>query len=99
MNEFIIEDAGTFYTTIKGNPLYEGTDDAEVLRVLEDQWLARQKAAEADGRTETNLTKYMFFQGMFAGCLIAWKQAKHHYETLAFRDGIDPTTGRKIKEA
>jgi hypothetical protein len=97
--QFIIRDAESFYQTIKSNPLYDGLDDAEIIEALDAYFRPRVSAASADGLEGIARDRYMFFQGMLSGCLVAWKQIRHHIAAEAAKSNINPETGEPYGQA
>ena len=92
----IVQDSESFTRHILKNRFLSKEDIAGVQGVLEDQLVARLKAADADGRKDANLAAYLFFQGAVMGMTIAYKQVKTHYENSAWEQGRNPVTGEEI---
>lgn len=78
----LIQDARSFYHTIKQNKFYDEADDESIVAVLEDQLEERLKACRLDHRAGKKRDSYLFFQGAMMGTIIAAKQWRHHLEVV-----------------
>ena len=92
----IIDNAKAFYSAIKGNTMFGELEDKEAIDALDAYFLERFRAARADNISGIKRDRYMFYQGMLAGCRVMAKIFKHHITAEAYNQNIDPLTGEKF---